>query len=59
MPGGRRIDAMIEAFNILNHVNILNVNNTYGTGPTPPATFNQPTAAGDPRQIQLGVRWRF
>ena len=57
MPGGRRIDAMIEAFNILNHVNILNVNNTYGTGPTPPATFNQPTAAGDPRQIQLGVRW--
>ena len=54
---GRRLEAMIEAFNVLNHVNILNVNNTFGNGSAPLPAFNQPTAAGDPRQIQLGVRW--
>ena len=50
---------MIEAFNLLNHVNILNVNNTFGNGTGPLPAFDQPTAAGDPRQIQLGVRWTF
>ena len=59
MRSGRRLEAMVEAFNVLNHVNILNVNNTFGNGATPLATFNQSTAAGDPRQIQLGVRWSF
>lgn len=58
--GGRwRLEAMVEAFNLLNHVNILNVNNTFGTGPTPNVTYGQPTVAGDPRQLQLGVRWSF
>jgi len=50
---------MAEAFNLFNHVNVLNVINTFGTGTTPNATFGQPTVAGDPRQIQLGVRWSF
>jgi hypothetical protein len=59
VPGGGRLEAMIEAFNLLNHVNILNVNNTFGNGGSPLATFAQPTAAGDPRQAQLGVRWSF
>jgi Carboxypeptidase regulatory-like domain len=59
VAGGRRIEAMIEAFNVLNHVNILNVNNTFGNGIAPLAAFGQPIAAGDPRQIQLGVRWTF
>ena len=54
-----RIEVMAEAFNVLNHVNILNVNNTFGTGTVPLASFGQPTLAGDPRQIQLGARWSF
>ena len=54
-----RLEVMVEAFNLLNHVNILNVNNTYGNAATPLPSFGQPTAAGDPRQIQLGVRWSF
>jgi hypothetical protein len=54
-----RIEVMVEAFNLLNHVNILNVNNTYGNGAAPLPSFGQPTAAGDPRQVQLGVRWSF
>jgi hypothetical protein len=53
------IEAMLEAFNVFNHVNILAVNNPFGAGATPLPTFGQPTLAGDPRQIQLGVRWSF
>jgi hypothetical protein len=55
----QRLEVMLEAFNVLNHVNVLNVNNTYGNGTAPLPSFGQPTAAGDPRQIQLGVRWSF
>lgn len=59
MAGGRRLEAMIEAFNLMNSVNVLNVNNTFGNGAVPVATFGQRTALGDMRQLQLGVRWTF
>jgi hypothetical protein len=59
LHGRQRIEAMAEAFNLLNHGNVINVNNTFGTGTTPNATFGQPTVFGDPRQIQVGVRWSF
>jgi hypothetical protein len=55
----QRVDAMLEVFNLFNHVNTVNVNNTIGTGPTPSPTFRQVTAIGDMRQMQLGVRWSF
>ena len=54
-----RVDLMVEAFNLLNHVNVVNVNNTYGPGATPLPAFGQVTAVGDMRQFQLGVRWSF
>jgi hypothetical protein len=57
--GTQRLDVMLEAFNVLNYVNILALNNTYGTGTVPNAAFGQPTLAGDPRQMQVGVRWTF
>jgi hypothetical protein len=50
---------MLEAFNLFNHVNTVNVNNTIGTAPTPSPAFRQVTAIGDMRQIQLGVKWSF
>jgi len=56
---GTRVELLAEAFNVLNHTNILNVNNTFGIGATPLPTFGQPTLAGDPRQVQLGARWSF
>jgi hypothetical protein len=59
LPGGQRLEGLVEAFNLFNHVNVLNVNNTFGTGTVALPTFGQPTLAGDPRQIQLGVRWSF
>ena len=55
----QRLDVMLEAFNLFDHVNTVNVNNTIGTGAIPSPTFRQVTAIGDMRQMQLGVRWSF
>jgi hypothetical protein len=50
---------MVEGFNVLNRVNVVNVNNTFGTGSVPVPAFRQVTAVGDMRQLQLGARWTF
>jgi len=57
--GARRLDVMIEAFNLFNRANVVNVNNTIGNAATPAAAYKQVTAVGDMRQMQLGVRWNF
>jgi hypothetical protein len=57
--GRHRIELMVDAFNVLNRTNFLIPNNTFGTGDVPLPSFGQPTAAGDPRQLQLGLRWSF
>jgi hypothetical protein len=58
-----RLELRVEAFNLLNHQNLLKVNNIYGEGPTPLATFLAPIAGitnVDPaRQIQFAIRARF
>jgi len=59
VPRKGRLEILVEAFNVFNRVNILVVNNTFGTGTTPLASFGQPTLAGDPRQLQAGIRWSF
>lgn len=59
ISGRQSVEALVEAFNLFNQVNILALNNTFGTGAVPLTTFGQPTLAGDPRQIQLGLRWNF
>jgi hypothetical protein len=55
-----RIDIHLE---LLNHQNLLKVNNIYGEGPTPLATFLAPMAGitnVDPaRQIQFAIRASF
>ena len=57
--GGHTVEVTLDAFNVLNQTNYLIPNNIIGTGPIPPAAFGRPTAAGDPRQLQLGLRWSF
>jgi hypothetical protein len=52
-----RLEAIAEAFNALNHRNDLIPNGTFGTGSNP--SFGQPTAVGDPRQVQLAARLTF
>jgi hypothetical protein len=53
------LEAIAEAFNVLNRANLQLPNNIYGTGQTPSANFGRPNAAADPRQIQLGLRLNF
>jgi outer membrane receptor protein involved in Fe transport len=56
------LQAIAEAFNALNHRNNQIPIGTFGTGiypSAPSSTFNQPTAVGDPRQIQLALRLTF
>ena len=56
---GQHVDLMLEAFNLFNRVNVVNVNNTIGNGAAPLPAFGQVTAVGDMRQLQLGARWSF
>jgi hypothetical protein len=57
--GRTRAEVLGEAFNLLNRTNLQLPNTVWGTGTTPLATFGTATAAGDPRQVQLGVRVTF
>ncbi len=59
LGGAHRLELMLEGFNLFNHVNVVNVNNTIGNTPVPSAAFKQVTAVGDMRQFQLGARWSF
>ena len=59
ITGDQRIDLIVDAFNLFNRTNYLIPNNTFGQGTVPLPSFGQPTAAGDARQLQLGVRWSF
>jgi hypothetical protein len=53
------LELLVEAFNVFNRANYSVPNNTFGTGTAPPASFGRPTAAMDPRQIQVGFRFNF
>jgi hypothetical protein len=56
------LEAMVEAFNALNHRNNLTLNANFGTGAYPSnplPTFRQVTTAGEPRSAQLAFRITF
>jgi hypothetical protein len=62
MSGPVQLEAIAEAFNLTNRVNVVTRNTTFGpnaypTNPSP--TFRQITAVGEPRSFQLGIRMRF
>jgi len=54
-----RLEVTAEGFNLFNRANLGIPNNTFGPGATPFASFGQPTAAFDPRQVQFGLRLSF
>jgi hypothetical protein len=59
---GAEFDAVIEGFNLTNRVNVVSRNANFGAGAypsQPAATFNQVTAVGEPRMVQLAARLRF
>jgi len=54
-----RLHLVAEGFNLTNRMNVLTMNGTFGTGAYPSSPqpgFGQPTAAAEPRSLQLGVR---
>ena len=62
LGNGRRIEGMLEAFNLTNRVNPVARNTSFGTGSypaSPVSSFGPVTAVGDPRTLQLGVRVTF
>ena len=57
-----RLEAIAEAFNLLNRRNNLTLNANFGPGAFPGSplpTFRQVTATGDPRGAQLALRITF
>jgi hypothetical protein len=60
---GMQLELRAEAFNIFNRSNFIRLNNIYGTGATPLATFLSPIAGianSDPgRQLQFAARFIF
>jgi hypothetical protein len=62
MSSGVRLEGLVEVFNLTNRVNNLTRNTNFGAGSYPSnplPTFNQITAVGDPRSVQLGLRLTF
>jgi outer membrane receptor protein involved in Fe transport len=62
LPGGGRIEGLVEAFNLTNRANAIARNTTFGPGAYPAnplPSFNTVTAVGDPRTLQFGVRVSF
>jgi hypothetical protein len=57
-----KVEGLAEAFNLLNHLNGVTLNGTFGTGSYPASplpTFKQITAVADPRTLQLALRLSF
>ena len=56
------MEGLAEAFNLMNHVNVVIVNGNFGSGAfpgSPSPTFGQVTGVGDPRSAQFAARLRF
>jgi hypothetical protein len=59
---GMRLEGAVETFNLTNRRNDLARNTNFGPGVYPGSplpTFNQITAVGDPRSLQVAMRIRF
>jgi hypothetical protein len=57
-----QIEAIAEAFNVTNRVNVLTRNATFGPGAYPTdalSTYRQITAVAEPRSFQFGLRVKF
>jgi hypothetical protein len=55
----RRLDLVVEFFNLFNHPNVASINPFYGSGAAPLATFSMPTAFSSPRQVRFSIDFEF
>jgi hypothetical protein len=54
-----KLDLVVESFNLLNHANVVALNQFYGPENTPLPSFSTPNKAGIPRQLQLSLDFEF
>jgi hypothetical protein len=55
----RRLDLVVEAFNLFNHPNVLGLNPFFGSRVTPLPTFRTPMSFSAPRQIRFSIDFEF
>ncbi len=56
---GMSVQILGEAFNVQNRVNYSGLNTTWGTASAARSTFGIYQSAGNPRQVQLGMKFAF
>ena len=54
-----KLDLVVESFNLLNHMNVIALNQFYGPESSPLPTFSSPNKAATPRQLQFSVDFEF
>jgi len=54
-----KLDFVAESFNVLNHTNVVALNQFYGPGNSPIPVFTKPNKAGIPRQLQFSIDFEF
>ncbi len=57
--GVRRLDVVVESFNLLNHANVRQINQIFGSKAPPLAGFGIPTAGAGARQLQFSLDFEF
>jgi hypothetical protein len=55
----RRLDLVVELFNLFNHSNVTQINPVYGMNSLPLTGFMQPIAGAGARQIQFSLDFEF
>jgi hypothetical protein len=54
-----KLDFVAESFNLLNHTNVVSLNQFYGAESSPLPVFATPNKAGIPRQLQFSIDFEF
>jgi hypothetical protein len=54
-----KLDLVVESFNLLNHTNVVALNQFYGTEVSPLPAFATPNKARIPRQLQFSIDFEF
>jgi hypothetical protein len=57
--GHRRLDFVVEFFDLFNHPNVVGLNSFYGSGPTPIPSYGNPILFAKPRQVRLSIDFEF
>jgi outer membrane receptor for ferrienterochelin and colicin len=55
----RRLDLVVESFNLLNRANVAHINPVFGSGLVPLAGYGQPSEGLGARQIQFSLDFEF